>query len=100
MAMHDAEERGLTKKTIVLHPIMDDYVRRTWALLIEAGHEATYSLALNFMLLATIQEATKDGGLTEGTREVIWDFLQDRDTIKKLNLQEHLHLLREGYGLS
>jgi len=45
------------KKTVVIHPLMDSYVRKTWAILIENGKDASYSTALNFMLLATIFEA-------------------------------------------
>lgn len=45
------------KKTVVIHPIMDSYIRKTWAILIENGKDASYSTALNFMILATIFEA-------------------------------------------
>jgi hypothetical protein len=45
------------RKTIAIHPIMDSYIRKTWALLIEEGYDEGYSTALNFMLLATIMEA-------------------------------------------
>lgn len=97
--MSDDSERSLIRKTVVLHPLLDDYIRRTWALLIEAGHDVTYSVATNFMLLAAVQEAIKADGLAEGTRQIVWDFLDDRETIKRLNLQEHLDRLRNGYAV-
>lgn len=92
----DIEERSLVKKTVVIHPMMDYFVRKTWAILIEAECDATYSVALNFMLLAAIEEARKDGGLCGETRDTIWDFAQDYETIRKLNLEEHLQEVKEG----
>jgi hypothetical protein len=88
--------QSLVKKSVVLHPLMDQYVRKTWALLIDGGHDATYSTALNFMLLAAIEESIKDGGLSEETRNDLWEFVNDQKTIQKLNLQEHLGELRRG----
>ena len=52
----------MIKKTVVLHPIMDSYIRKKWAILIENGHGANYSTALDRMLLAAIMEVTKEGG--------------------------------------
>ncbi len=91
-------EGPVVKKTIVLHPIMDAYVRKTWALLIEDGVEATYSSALNFMLLATIKEAEKDGGLSSETRDAIWNFAYDPDTMDRLNLEDGLINVRSLWG--
>jgi len=86
----------IVKKTIAIHPILDKYVRRTWALLVEAGYDATYSLALNFMLLGAVLEATKEGGWSEETRKVVWDsFLKDRKAIEELNLEDMLTNLAE-----
>lgn len=95
---NDIEERKTVKKTVVLHPIMDQYVRKTWAILIDEGCDATYSTALNFMLLAAIAEATKDGGLCHETRNHIWAFVEDQETLQSLNLQDHLIRLRELWG--
>jgi hypothetical protein len=81
------------KKTIVIHPLMDSYIRKTWSILIESGKDASYSTALNFMLLATIMEAQKEKGLGEKAREVIWDFMDDEKTINELNLKDSLSTL-------
>lgn len=78
------------KKTVAIHPVMDSYIRKTWAILIEDGKDASYSTALNFMLLTTIFEATKPDGLSEKTRELIWNFAEDQNTIDELNLQDLL----------
>lgn len=80
----------VVKKTVAIHPTMDSYIRKTWAMLIEAGHNATYSTALNFMLLAALMEAIKEGGLSNETRDLIWDFAKDEETIEELNLEDHL----------
>ena len=86
---------GVIKKTVVIHPIMDSYVRKTWALLIESGKDASYSSALNFMLLATIFEAQKPEGLTEETRKFIWNFIEDQNTIDELNLEDFMATFEE-----
>lgn len=95
--MQDKSKSKVVKKTVAIHPIMDGYIRMTWAMLVEAGYDATYSSALNFMLLATIMETTKEGGLSDETRDKIWQFAEDQATISELNLQEHLANLREYY---
>ena len=81
----------VVKKTIAIHPIMDQYVRKTWAMLVEGGCDATYSTALNFMLLATILEASgQANGLSKKTRELIWAFAKDQETVDELNLEDQL----------
>ena len=85
----------VVKKTVAIHPLMDSYVRKTWAILIENGKDASYSTALNFMLLATIYETTKPNGLSEETRELLWNFVEDQKTIDELNLQDLLTTLEE-----
>ncbi len=77
---------------------MDAYVRKTWAILIEDGIEATYSSTLNFMLLATIKEGEKDGGLSGETRDAIWEFARDPDTMDRLNLEDGLIRVRDLWG--
>ena len=87
---------GVIKKTVVLDDRIEKFVRRTQALMLEAEPplEATYSAALNFMLLAVIHEASRPGGLSAETREVIWDFARDNDTLEELNLHERMRAVR------
>jgi len=87
------------KKTVVIHPIMDSYIRKTWSLLVEAGYDATYSSAVNMMLLMAIMETTKKEGLTAKTRKTIWDFAADQATINTLNLQDHIAQLEKQYQM-
>jgi len=62
-----AQDARPVKRTVVLHPIMDKYVRRTWASLIEHGFDATYSMALNCIVLGAIMEAIGERGWSEET---------------------------------
>ena len=97
--MIQGENKGTVKKTVVIHPITDSYIRKTWAILIEQGHDATYSMALNFLLLIAIMEASGERGLSERTLETAQKFANDQKTINELNLQEHLGQIREHFGL-
>jgi len=86
------------KKTVVLHPIMDEYIRKSWAILIENGYDATYSMTVNFMLLIAIHGAIEEGGLSARTHEIIWEYASDQTTINQLNLQDHIASLRDIWG--
>ena len=48
------------------------------------------------MLLGLINAASEEGGLTEKTRETIWDFAHDWRTIDELNLLERLDYVRRA----
>ena len=95
--MQDKAKSKVVKKTVAIHPIMDGYIRKTWAMLVDEGYDATYSSALNMMLLMAIMETIKESGLSDETRNTIWDFAKDQETIDELNLQEHLAKLRDYY---
>jgi len=85
----------VVKKTVAIHPIMNSYVRKTWALLIEKGHNATYSTALNFVLLAAIFEVG-ERGLSENTTKRLNNFLEDASSINELNLEDYLMAIKEA----
>lgn len=85
----------IVRKTVAIHPIMDSYIRKTWAILIERGKDASYSTALNFMLLMAIIETKRPDGLSKETLETIWNFVEDQKTIDVLNLQDLLATLSE-----
>ena len=63
------------------------------------GYDASYSTALNFMLLAAVMEGAKEGGLSQEARDTVWAFADDQDTIDKLNLHDHVTRLRELWGV-
>jgi hypothetical protein len=78
---------AIIKKSVVLHPLIERFVRETQALLIRAEPpvDATYSAALNFLLLSGIHEALKPGGLTQ-------------ETIEELNLHDRLSAVQEAFA--
>jgi len=89
---------GVIKKTVVLDDRIERFVRQTQAILVQAEPpvEASYSAAVNFMLLAAIQEASRPNGLSPDTREILWDFAYDAATIDELNLHERMDAVRSA----
>jgi hypothetical protein len=87
----------MKKKTVVLHPLLDQYVRKTQAILLDAEPEvdATYSTAINFMLAGFIAQAGQPEGLSPAARETMWEFAYDRQVVERLNLQDRLHHVRD-----
>jgi len=85
----------VVKKSIALHPIMDHYIRKTWAILIDSGKNASYSTALNYMLLNSIF-LTIHQGIDENTRNILAGFLEDQNTITKINFEDLLINYREA----
>jgi hypothetical protein len=52
------------------------------------------------MLLGAIFEALKKGGWSEETRKLVWSFMEDEETIKELNLEDHLANIGEKISVS
>ena len=91
----------VVKKTVALHPMMDRYIRKTWSLLIEAGYDATYSTALNFMLLGSMYNAIlQKHGWSKEARKYAWGFMNDDTTINELNDEDRLSNLRKQISLA
>jgi len=95
--MLDKAKSKVVKKTVAIHPIMDGYVRKLWSILIDKGYDATYSTSLNVMLLMAIMEVAEKAPLSEKTNETISGFLEDQETITRINLEDHLTRLNEYY---
>ena len=93
-----SENGKVVKKTVALNPIIDSYVRKTWAMLIDEGYDATYSTALNFMLLLSIVQASGSDGLSQETRDVIWAFAKNKELVNALNLEGNIPRLHEMWG--
>jgi hypothetical protein len=68
-------------------------------MLVENGIDATYSSALNFMLLAAILEATSKG-ISKKTKNLIWNFAHDEKTMDELNLQDFVATFEEKIRLA
>lgn len=84
--MQEKTKRRFVKRTVVLDPAVDSYVRKVWAMLIDSGADANYSTALNFLTLAIIHEARRSPGtLPRDTRRLLWDYVANlavSDSIK------------------
>ncbi|MHB8546540.1 MAG: hypothetical protein ACYDAJ_07235 [Nitrosotalea sp.] len=78
----------VVKKTLAIHPIIDQYVRDMWAILIQAGYDASYSTALNYMLLEHIRSVSEHG-IEKNVSNDLNSFLEDEETIEELNLEEY-----------
>ena len=90
------------KKTVVLWGSMDVFIRKTWATLIEQGYDATYSTAVNWMLLALVLETGRDGiprGLSSDTKQALKGLMDNPSSTAKLNLDDRLANIREFWGL-
>jgi hypothetical protein len=81
------------RRTVVLHSAVDACVRKAWQVLIDAGFEATYSMAVNFMLVGHATDASRPQGLSDEARASMWDFAADGETVRHVNIQDHLVML-------
>ena len=80
----------VVKKTVALHPIMDSYVRKLQAILVEKGYNATYSTALNYMLLYNVFDV-QHRKMHPKVVELLQSFLNDRKAIKGIQREDKLN---------
>jgi len=80
--------RGIVRKTVALHPVWDQYVRITQALILkENGLDASYSLALNYMLLSQVFSVINQG-IDEKTAKFMVLFLEDQTVVEDMNYED------------
>jgi hypothetical protein len=79
----------VVKKTVAFHPIMDNYVRKLLAILIEKGWNATYSTALNYMILGHAMDVSTRK-MHPKVVKILQDFLHDRKTIREIQRHDRL----------
>ncbi len=96
--MATVQDTRVIKKTIAIQPVIDGYVRKIWAMLIDEGYDATYSTALNFMLLLAVVQVTGNEGMSEETKQIIWAYASNHSLINALDLEEDVSKLRELWG--
>jgi len=75
----------VVKKTVALHPIMDSYVRKLQAILIDKGWNATYSTALNYFILYHVFDTVYGKKRRE---ELLQAFLEDTRTLGEIAKQD------------
>lgn len=79
----------VVKKTVALNSVVDEVVRKCWAILIQRGYDATYSMALNALIMAGWLAPTY---MRNKDSNKLFDdfnnFLHDENTIKEINFEE------------
>ncbi|WP_299290169.1 hypothetical protein [Nitrosopumilus sp.] len=78
----------IVKKTVAIHPIFDVYVRKTWSMLIDQGFDATYSTALNYMLLGQILSLIEQP-YSKKIHNDLQSFLSDSASVEELNIEDY-----------
>ena len=73
------------KKTVALHPVMDGYVRKLQAILIDKGWNATYSTALNYFILYHVFDTVYGKKRRD---ELLKAFLEDTRTLGEIAKQD------------
>ena len=91
---------AIIKKSIVLNPLIERCVREAQAALIrsEPAVDATYSAAINFLLLAAVLEVSKEGGFSSEILSDLRGFLRDRKVLDELNLHDRLSSIQEAFA--
>jgi len=81
-------------EVVALHPIISEYVKRTQKVFKENGNDASFSIAINSMLLMAIMESKRPGGLSKETLEAVKDFVEDDKTVQELaSIETELNFL-------
>jgi len=80
----------IIKKSVSLNPLLDFFVRKTWAILIDKGYNVSYSTALNYMLLTALNSVINQG-IDERTSRALMSFLKDQKSIKRLDFKALIH---------
>jgi len=75
----------VVKKTVALHPIMDGYVRKLQAILIDKGWRATYSTSLNYFVLYHVFDTVYGKKRRE---ELLQAFLEDTRTLSEITKED------------
>lgn len=71
----------VVKKTVAFHPIMDGYVRKLHAILVDKGWNATYSTALNYMVLYQVFDTIYGKKKRD---DLLRAFLEDTRTVSEI----------------
>ena len=77
----------VVKKTVAFHPTLDRYIRKLWSMLIEEGYDASYSSALNYMILEHILSVLEDGINPKVAKNT--HLFLDEKIVDKLNLEDY-----------
>ena len=76
------------KKTVAINHIIDPYVRKLWSILIQEGYDASYSTALNLMILGHIINVD-ERRLSGTTKDELLSFLENEKYLVDLKMDEY-----------
>jgi len=79
----------VVKKTVAIHPIMDSYVRKLQAILVDKSWNATYSTALNYMILYHVLDVSNRKQNPKVVK-ILQDFLNDRESIEQIQTEDRM----------
>lgn len=79
----------VVKKTVALHPIMDSYVRKLQAILVEKGYNATYSTVVNYVILYQVLDVIHRKTHPK-VAKLLQSLLNDRRTIKEIQREDRM----------
>jgi len=79
----------VVKKTVAIHPIMDHYVRKLQAILVDKGWNATYSTVLNYMILYHVLDVSNRKQNPKVVK-ILQDFLNDRESIEQIQTEDRM----------
>jgi len=86
----------VVKKTVAIHPEVDQFIRKVWAMLIEKGYNVSYSTALHFTLLAGVCSMLKEEGLSEGEALKFIENFMTSEKIEELDIEDAVTKLTES----
>jgi hypothetical protein len=86
----------VVKKTVAIHPEVDQFIRKMWAMLIEKGYNVSYSTALHFTLLAGIYYTLKAVGLSEEEVAKFVGAFITGEKIEELDMEDAVTKLTES----
>jgi hypothetical protein len=79
---------AVLKKTVAINEIIDPYIRKLWSELIEEGYDASYSTALNLMVLGHIINVTEKK-LSGIAKDELLSFLNNETYLLNLNVEDY-----------
>lgn len=89
----------VVKKTVAINPGVDRIVRRFQAILVAMGYNATYSTAVNYMLLGHYSNITHRG-MHSDVAKGLQSFLDDRKITREILREDGMteYLSEAGSG--
>lgn len=76
------------KKTVVINQIADEFIRKLWAVLVQEGYNASYSTAVNMMILGHVMNVDEER-LSKNTKKELLSFLEDDEYYLNFGVEDY-----------